>query len=71
MWKVLEEILRSRHPQSFLQLGWHPVCGSGRLYPRKPYPVHKIKREKDNLILQLKPTQDIAAALGSRKKNSY
>ena len=30
---------------------------------------HKIKREKDNLILQLKPTQDIAAALGSRKKD--
>ena len=29
---------------------------------------HKIKREKDNLILQLKPTQDIAAALGNRKK---
>lgn len=28
---------------------------------------HKIKREKDNLILQLKPTQDIAAALGSGK----
>lgn len=30
---------------------------------------HKIKREKDNLMLQLKPTQDIAAALGSRKKD--
>ena len=30
---------------------------------------HKIKREKDNLILQLKPTQDIAAALGSQKKD--
>ena len=30
---------------------------------------HKIKREKDNLILQLKPTQDIAAALGNRKKD--
>lgn len=29
---------------------------------------HKIKREKDNLTLQLKPTQDIAAALGNRKK---
>lgn len=30
---------------------------------------HKIKREKDDLILQLKPTQDIAATLGSRKKD--
>ena len=30
---------------------------------------HKIKREKDNLMLQLKPTQDIAATLGSRKKD--
>lgn len=29
----------------------------------------KIKREKDHLILRLKPTQDIAAALGSRKKD--
>ena len=29
---------------------------------------HKIKREKDNLVLQLKPTQDIAAALGQQKK---
>ena len=30
---------------------------------------HKIKREKDDLILQLKPTQDIAASLGKEKKN--
>ena len=30
---------------------------------------HKIKREKDDLILQLKPTQDIAASLGKKKKN--
>ena len=30
---------------------------------------HKIKREKDNLILNLKPTQDIAAYLGKGKKN--
>lgn len=29
---------------------------------------HKIKREKDNLELQLKPTQDIAAALGQQKR---
>lgn len=29
---------------------------------------HKIKREKDDLVLQLKPTQDIAAALGKQKK---
>ena len=29
----------------------------------------KIKREKDDLVLQLKPTQDIAAALGASKKN--
>ncbi len=29
---------------------------------------HKIKREKDNLVLQLKPTQDIAAALGRMKE---
>lgn len=31
---------------------------------------HKIKREKDNLILQLKPTLDIAATLGTIKKNN-
>ena len=30
---------------------------------------HKIKREKDDLILQLKPTQDIAASLGKKKKD--
>ena len=29
---------------------------------------HKIKREKDDLVLQLKPTQDIAASLGAIKK---
>ena len=29
---------------------------------------HKIKREKDDLVLRLKPTQDIAAALGKEKK---
>ena len=29
---------------------------------------HKIKREKDNLVLRLKPTQDIAASLGAVKK---
>lgn len=28
----------------------------------------KIKREKDDLILQLKPTHDIAAALGKQKQ---
>lgn len=30
---------------------------------------HKIKRGKDDLVLQLKPTQDIAAMLGARKKD--
>jgi hypothetical protein len=30
----------------------------------------KIKREKDDLIIRLKPTQDIAANLGSRKKEN-
>lgn len=29
---------------------------------------HKIKREHDNLMLRLKPTHDIAAALGQRKQ---
>jgi phosphopantothenoylcysteine decarboxylase/phosphopantothenate--cysteine ligase len=29
----------------------------------------KIKREKDNLTLSLKPTHDIASALGKAKKN--
>ena len=29
----------------------------------------KIKREKDDLSLRLKPTQDIAAALGRQKRN--
>jgi phosphopantothenoylcysteine decarboxylase/phosphopantothenate--cysteine ligase len=28
----------------------------------------KIKREKDDLVLRLKPTQDIAASLGASKK---
>ena len=31
---------------------------------------HKIKREKDDLVLQLKPTQDIAASLGASKKEN-
>lgn len=30
----------------------------------------KIKREKDDLMLRLKPTRDIAAALGKQKKSS-
>ena len=30
---------------------------------------HKIKREKDDLCLQLQPTRDIAAALGKEKKD--
>jgi phosphopantothenoylcysteine decarboxylase/phosphopantothenate--cysteine ligase len=30
---------------------------------------HKIKREKDDLVIQLKPTQDIAASLGATKKD--
>ena len=29
----------------------------------------KIKREKDDLVIRLKPTQDIAANLGARKRN--
>ena len=29
---------------------------------------HKIKREKDDLVIKLKPTQDIAASLGATKK---
>jgi phosphopantothenoylcysteine decarboxylase/phosphopantothenate--cysteine ligase len=29
---------------------------------------HKIKREKEDLVLRLKPTQDIAASLGAVKK---
>jgi phosphopantothenoylcysteine decarboxylase/phosphopantothenate--cysteine ligase len=29
---------------------------------------HKIKREKDDLLIQLKPTKDIAASLGATKK---
>lgn len=29
---------------------------------------HKIKREKEDLVLRLKPTQDIAAALGKEKQ---
>lgn len=31
---------------------------------------HKIKREKDDLVLHLKPTHDIAASLGEMKKES-
>lgn len=30
---------------------------------------HKIKREKDNLVVELKPTKDIAAAVGAEKKD--
>ena len=30
---------------------------------------HKIKREKEDLVLQLKPTKDIAATLGNQKKD--
>lgn len=29
---------------------------------------HKIKREKDNLVIELRPTQDIAAAVGRTKR---
>ena len=31
---------------------------------------HKIKREKDDLTLHLKPTQDIAASLGKLKQSN-
>ena len=30
----------------------------------------KIKREKDDLVIRLKPTQDIAASLGAKKKDN-
>ena len=45
----------------------YPLCCRCRLTPEQTAD-HKIKREKDDLVLRLKPTQDIAAALGKEKK---
>ena len=47
-------VLFFSHPSDFT-----PVCTAEQ----------KIKREKDDLMLQLKPTQDIAASLGALKKD--
>lgn len=45
------------------------LCAAVADFTSETVAGHKIKREKDNLTLQLKPTQDIAAALGNRKKD--
>ncbi len=54
----------------------YPSCNAGVLcaavadFTPATVAEKKIKREKDDLILQLKPTQDIAASLGAIKSGS-
>lgn len=54
----------------------YPTCDAGILcaavadFTPEVKAEQKIKREGDNLILHLKPTQDIAAALGKTKRDN-
>lgn len=44
------------------------LCAAVADFTPENFSDHKIKREKEDLVLQLKPTQDIAAALGRMKE---
>lgn len=44
------------------------LCAAVADFTPKEVADHKIKREHDDLMLRLKPTHDIAAALGQRKQ---
>ena len=70
MWKKLEELyaLYEAAIREFPTASAGILCEAVADFTPETVSGHKIKREKDNLILQLKPTQDIAAALGSQKK---
>ena len=71
MWKKLEELyaLYEAAIREFPTASAGILCAAVADFTPETVAGHKIKREKDNLILQLKPTQDIAAALGSQKKD--
>ncbi len=45
------------------------LCAAVADFTPKTRADRKIKREKEDLVLSLKPTQDIAASLGKEKKN--
>lgn len=53
---------------------FYPACDAGILcaavadFTPETVAPNKIKREKDNLLIKLKPTRDIAAALGQMKQ---
>lgn len=53
---------------------FYPVCDAGILcaavadFTPETVAPNKIKREKDDLLIKLKPTRDIAAALGQMKE---
>lgn len=53
---------------------FYPVCDAGILcaavadFTPETVAPNKIKREKDDLLIKLKPTRDIAAALGQMKQ---
>ena len=44
------------------------LCAAVADFTPKNWAENKLKREKDNLVLELEPTKDIAAALGKMKK---
>ncbi len=45
------------------------LCAAVADFTPESHADQKIKREKDDLVLSLKPTQDIAASLGKEKKD--
>lgn len=54
--------------EAYIQADAGILCAAVADFTPEQAADHKIKREKDDLVLRLKPTQDIAAALGKEKK---
>lgn len=68
VWKYIQQFATfNRYTNS--PIARYRMCAAVADFTPETVAGHKIKREKDNLTLQLKPTQDIAAALGNRKKD--
>ena len=67
MWKVPEKCMKL--PAVNLPMPMQAfLCAAVADFTPESVADHKIKREKDDLVLQLKPTQDIAAIRWENKK---
>ncbi len=55
--------------QTYTQADAAILCAAVADFTPEHVANHKIKREKDDLVIQLKPTHDIAASLGAMKRD--